>query len=205
MFNQRSYQEALGIYEDLLQNEQVYSPAMLIKMAYISEGIGDYPKASFYLSKYYDYNPSPRITDKIKSLTQQNNLQGYQLSDREQFFKILVDRQSDITTLLAILLVTSLILLITLRQKANHPKYLIPSFVLIFLLFISNNFLHVPERAIIMKNPTLIMDQPTAAGNLVRKVNIGHRVILKSKKDIWYEIEWNDKKAYIKQDDISKI
>jgi tetratricopeptide (TPR) repeat protein len=205
LFTQRSYQESLSIYEDLLQNQGVYSPAMLIKMAYISEGMGDYPKATLYLSKYYDFNPSPRITDKIKSLTQQPNLQGYLLTDRQQFFKILTDQQAEITSVLSLLLVISLILVLVYRKKANHPKYLIPSFVLIFLVFISNNFLKGPERGIIMKNPTLIMDQPTAAGNLIRTVNVGHRVTIKSKKDIWYEIEWNNQKAYIKQENLSKI
>ena len=55
----------------------IYSPSMLLKMAFISEGIGDNENATLYLSKYYDLSPNPQTITKIKSLTGQSELIGY--------------------------------------------------------------------------------------------------------------------------------
>ena len=141
LFNSQNYKEALAIYENLYFEDESYSPAMLLKMAFISEGLGDYPKTTLYLSKYYEHNPNPRVTNKIKALTEQPALIGYQISDREQFFKILADHRAEITSLLALFLIVSLILLFRYRENLR-PALFIPSLVLILLVFMANNFLH---------------------------------------------------------------
>src|SRR5690554_1176276 len=85
LFASRSYKEAMVIYETNYQSG-IYSPAMLLKMAFITEGIGDSERATLYLSKYYDLAPNPQAITKIKSLTGQNTLVGYEVSDRQRFF-----------------------------------------------------------------------------------------------------------------------
>jgi hypothetical protein len=64
-------------------------------MAFVAEGMGDYSNASFYLAKYYDQNPNPRVITKIKVLTEQSNLFGYELDDSDRFLKFLTDLQDD--------------------------------------------------------------------------------------------------------------
>jgi tetratricopeptide (TPR) repeat protein len=204
LFNSQNYKEALAIYENLYFEDESYSPAMLLKMAFISEGLGDYPKTTLFLSKYYEHNPNPRVTNKIKALTEQPALIGYQISDREQFFKILSDHRAEITSLLALFLIISLILLFRHRENLR-PALFIPSLVLILLVFMANNFLHGPQTAIITGSPTLIMDRPTAGGNLITKVDLGHRVKVNSSKDTWYEIEWANRKAYVKKQNVTKL
>src|SRR5690554_1345453 len=97
LFATKNYQEALVIYKEILQEDQAFSPAMLLKMAFISEGLGDYPGTTLYLSKYYDYNPSPQLPEKIKELTNQTSLSGYAISDRQRFLNILADNSQSIT------------------------------------------------------------------------------------------------------------
>lgn len=202
LFNSKNYQEALVHYKKILQKDQAFSPAMLLKMAFISEGIGDFPSTTLYLSKYYDHNPTPQIPDKIKELTNQNTLTGYNTSDRERFFSLLTDNNQIITSTLGVLLIISLI---TLVLKGFQRGYFIISFIFIGLVFISNNFLEKPDAGIITGNPSLIMTEPSAGGNLIRQVGPGHRVIIKSSVDIWYQIEWEDQKAFVKIDHISQI
>ncbi|WP_308421170.1 SH3 domain-containing protein [Echinicola rosea] len=204
MFTAQSYQEAYKLYTDILQNQEAYSPAMLLKMAYITEGMGNYEDASLYLSKYYDHNPSPKVISKIKSLTDQPDLKGYTVSDSAQFFKLLTDYQQPITGIFALLLVLSLIYVLA-KNKTRQPKYLIPSAILIVLAFLSNNFLLAPQSGIIKESPTIIMAQPTAAGKFIDKVNSGHRVIIKSSEDIWYRIDWDGQDAYVKKNAVSKL
>src|SRR5690554_4430045 len=71
LFATKNYQEALVIYKEILEDDQAFSPAMLLKMAFISEGLGDYSGTTLYLSKYYDYNPSSQVPEKIRQLTNQ--------------------------------------------------------------------------------------------------------------------------------------
>jgi len=205
LFSNKNYKEALELYEQLFEIEEAYSPAMVLKMAFITEGMGDFSKASFYLAKFYDLNPNPRVITKIKTLTEQSRLMGYELSDKDRFFQFLSDLQLEITASLAFLLVSSLILLVIFKQRANKPIHYIPSILLILLIFLSNNFLSGPNTGIITGSPTLIMDQPTSAGNLIENVDPGHRVVIKSTKDIWYEINWGNKKAYIKKESVTKL
>lgn len=202
LFNSKKYKEALVLYEELLSDE-VYSPAMLLKMAFIAEGLGNYPQASLYLSKYYEYNPNPRLISKIKELTNQSNLVGYNISDGDRFFKMLVDLKQEITAFLAVMMVMFIIFIFLFPRKKSG--FYVPAFIFMILTFASNNFLELPETAIITGSPALIMDQPTAGGNLVRRVEPGHRVVIRSSNDIWYEISWAEKRAYIKKDNVSKI
>lgn len=204
LFQVKSYQEAYNIYKKLLQEDGVYSPAMLLKMAYITEGMGQNEEATLYLSKYYDHNPNTKVISKIKSLTDQSDLKGYDISDRAQFFRILTDYRQSITSALALLLIISLIIPIA-KKGITHTKYFIPSFILLFLTFFVNNFLHEPRTGVIKGSPTIIMDQPTAAGRLIEKVNPGHRVTIKSSEDIWYQIEWEGKKAFVKKEKVAQI
>ncbi|WP_367127655.1 hypothetical protein [Mongoliibacter sp.] len=205
MFNNQNYQEAFLIYEDLLQNDESYSPAMLLKMAFISEGIGDYSQASFYLAKYYDENPNQRVITKIKALTEQSTLIGYELSDRDRFLRFLTDLQSEITATISVILIFSLILLLFYFKGNIKPKYYLPSIILIIMAFIANNFLDAQKTGIITGSPTLIMDKPTAGGKLINVVDPGHRVVIKSSKDIWYEVKWGEKRGYVKKENITRL
>ena len=202
LFQSKNYQEALLVYESILNEDQTYSAAMLLKMAFISEGIGDYPKAVLYLSKYYEHNPNPQIPTKIKELTNQNSLIGYSMSDSEQFMSVLTDNGQLITGVLALLLIFSLVALVLRGFKAG---FAVISLLLVGLTALSNNLLQKSETGIITGSPSLIMDHPSAGGNLIRQVGSGHRVEIKSSVDIWYKIEWGNQTAYVKKDQVTKI
>ncbi|MBD3630398.1 hypothetical protein [Cyclobacterium sp.] len=203
LFSQKKYQEALEIYENILHEEGTYSPAMLLKMGFIAEGIGDFGQASLYLSKYYEHNPNPAVIEKIKSLTNQTRLEGYEVSDQARFLSVLVDYKTEITGVFAFLLLLSLILILVMREKRS--VFYIPALIFLVLAFISNNFIQKPEMAIITGNTVLIMDQPSAAGKLVKRVQAGHRITIGSSQDMWYQIEWANRKAFIRKTDVSKI
>lgn len=203
LFAAKQYKEALVIYEHLLYEEDSYSPAMLLKMAFISEGMGDFGQSTKYLSKYYDYNPNPKVITKIKSLTNQTTLYGYEVSDQEKFLKFLLDLKTEITALVVFLGILMLIFALVFSKK--RQVFFAPAAIFLLLGFLTNNFLRSPEKAIITGSPTLIMDSPTAAGSLIRKVDVGHRVRIESSVDTWYEVTWNNRRAFIRKDKLSKI
>lgn len=204
LFNQQSYKEAMEIYE-LNYQLGIYSPAMLLKMAFISEGIGNSELATLYLTKYYDLSPYPETLTKIKTLTGQKELYGYEVSDASRFLLWLVEFREIIVASLTIILVLSLIILWSRGKKLTEARFYWPSVILICLIFVTNNFLKAPTSALITKSPTLIMSKPTAGGEPVDLVEPGHRVKIRSSKDIWYEIEWKDQIAYIKKDHVTRL
>ncbi len=204
LFEQRSYKEAMEIYQ-LNYQLGIYSPAMLLKMSFIAEGIGDKEIATLYLSKYYDLNPNPQTLTKIKSLTGQDNLVGYEVSDVRRFVLFLVEYEEIIVGALSIFLVGSLISLwITLRKHSESSNYW-PTVLLIIVIFAVNNFLSSPNTGLVTSSPTFIVDQPTAGGELIEMVEPGHRVRIKSSKDIWFEVEWKDQVGYIKKSDVARL
>ncbi|RIW17019.1 SH3 domain-containing protein [Algoriphagus lacus] len=204
LFQQRSYKEAMEIYQ-LNYQLGIYSPSMLLKMAFISEGIGDNENATLYLSKYYDLSPNPQTITKIKSLTGQNELIGYEVSDGMRFVLFLVEYKEIIVAALTLVLIMSLIFLWSKGKKLTEARFYWPSVILITLIFATNNFLQAPNAALVTKSPTLIVSEPSAGGELVDLVEPGHRVKIKASKDIWYEVEWKEKIAYIRKDNVTRL
>lgn len=204
LFQQRSYQEAMAIYQTNYQSG-IYSPSMLLKMAFISEGIGDKENATLYLSKYYDLSPNPQTITKIKSLTGQSELVGYEVSDGMRFVLFLVEFREVIVGALTLILIISLIFLWSKGNKLTEARFYWPSVILITLIFATNNFLKAQNAALVTKSPTLIVSEPSAGGELIDLVEPGHRVKIKASKDIWYEVEWKEKIAYIRKDNVTRL
>jgi hypothetical protein len=204
LFQQRSYKEAMEIYQSNFQSG-IYSPSMLLKMSFIAEGIGDHESATLYLSKYYDHSPNPQTITKIKSLTGQAELFGYEVSDGLKFVLFLVDYREIIVGALSLLLVISLIFLWVNGRKLTEATFYWPSVALITIIFLTNNFLKGPNTGLITASPTLIVTKPSAGGEKVDMVEPGHRVKIKSSKDIWYEIEWKNRVAYVKKENVTRL
>lgn len=204
LFDQRSFQEAMVIYKQNYQ-QGIYSPAMLLKMAFVAEGMKDNESASLYLGKYYDINPDPQIINKIKSLTNQTMLEGYEVSDAERFLLYLSEHERlIILTLTGLVLVSLLLVMLSVYRQKKEAVYW-PSLLLVVLVFLANNFLSPSRSGLITHSPTLILSAPSGAGDLIQRVEPGHRVKIRSTDDIWYEIEWKGEKAYVKQENVSKL
>lgn len=178
---------------------------MLLKMAFITEGIGDKENATLYLSKYYDLSPNPQTITKIKTLTGQAELVGYEISDRMRFVLFLVEFKEILIGSMTLILIISLIFLWSKENKLTETRFYIPTILLITLIFVTNNFLKSQNTALVTKSPTLIVSKPSAAGEKVDLVEPGHRVKIKSSKDIWYEVEWKEKIAYIRKDNVTRL
>jgi hypothetical protein len=204
LFQQRSYKEAMKIYQENY-HVGIYSPSMLLKMAFISEGIGDKENATLYLSKYYDLSPNQQTITKIKSLTGQSELEGYQVSDGMRFVLFLVEYKEIIVGALTLFLVISLIFLWTKGNRLTEARFYWPSVILITLIFVTNNFLKAQNAALVTNSPTMIVSKPSAGGEMIDLVEPGHRVKIKASKDIWYEVEWKEKIAYIRKDNVTRL
>src|SRR3954468_14023429 len=75
LFRAKQYTQSLEVYQSLF-NEQKYSPAMLLKMAYIQEGLGKIGQTLYYLKLYHLATDDEQALRKMEELAGKFGLSG---------------------------------------------------------------------------------------------------------------------------------
>ena len=207
MFNTQRHVEAFALYDSLLQHQQVYSPQMLLKMAYIKEGMRDYTGAMYYLHLFYKKQPSRSVLKKMEELGQAHRLSGYEYNDL-QFFKTQFSKHymRILELMLLIAVVTVTIMFVSWRKGHRFSRTFKTGFVL-YLLFILYyiNFLNLGDEGIIKNDQVAIMSAPSAGASWLATASQGHKVPITGKQDIWYEIKWKGQKAYVRKHNLLEL
>ena len=207
LFSQEKYTESLELYDQLLAEEQVYTPGMLIKMAFIREGLGDYSEALYLLNLFYSKTSDKRALRKMEELAKQHQLEGYQFNDIE-FFRTIYKRYhlQVIGCLTALSLLVFSFILYQKRKGNYRPVASGVFFVLILaILFALINFGQGRDRAIILTDQAYLRTGPSSGANVAEIVKKGHRVEIVDQKDVWVLINWNNRPLYIRESHLGKI
>ena len=80
LYSGRKYTQAFEVYQSLHAGGQ-YSPTMLLKMAYIQEGLGHLGESMYYLNLYFLATDDAQALKKMEELAQKNNLEGYETDE----------------------------------------------------------------------------------------------------------------------------
>src|SRR5260221_9847791 len=80
LFRQKQYTESLELYEEIFQNNY-YTPSLLLKIAFIQEGLGHLGQSMYYLNLYFLATHDPQTQIKIEEMAARNKLEGYSDSD----------------------------------------------------------------------------------------------------------------------------
>jgi hypothetical protein len=203
LFESKKYIESFEIYHLVLDSSHRYSPRMLLRMAFIKEGLGDYTSALYYLNLYYSYNPDKEVLKKMEEIGLKCKLSGYSFTDLDYFISIYNENYYYILIVfLAAAVIYFIYLLIYRRTKSGaRPFYFI--IMLLIALYLTNSSLS-PPKGIITHSGVHLMSSPSAGADLVDIVDKGHRVTILSKEDIWYKINWNGSPAYIRENNLIK-
>lgn len=207
LFQQKKYTQSFELYEDIYTNDQKASSAMLLKMAFIKEGLGDFTNALYYLNVYYLKSYDKRALKKMENLAEQNKLSGYNYDDVEFFLNLYHQYQLQIDLIL--LSLALLVFGVLSYQKRSNKQISRSSGIsyvglLVVLLFI-NNFARERPQAIITTAEVYLMKGPSPGSDVVDKVTKGHRVDILGHDDVWVKISWNDQDAYIKSFDLKPV
>jgi hypothetical protein len=200
LFLKGEYTKSLQLYEKVFEKEQKMSFRMLLEMAFIYDGIGDYTKSLYVLSLYQYQKPNRNTLIQMESIAERYRLKGYQNTDSEIFYSFYKQYFFVISALL--LLCCSLLFIYFWVKEWKQKK--IPlvrkiSFLLfIFLISLFLNLYEETEKAIIKEDNTFLMSAPSAASELLGVLNKGHKINIYNKIDVWYQGEWNGQKVYIK-------
>ena len=206
LFAAKKYTESFELYQHLLEEQRTASPAMLLKMSFIKEGLGDYANALYYINLYYLQTADQKALDKMAEIAEAKDLQGYK-SDDFDFAKTIFFKYFNYL----IIILAALALLfasIMVYQKKNSIRPVVPSImtlIMLALLFYTLNFGREYHKAIIAQNDTYIMSGPSAGSDVLEITKKGHRLSVIGETDIWTLIEWQGQRAYIKSDKLKMV
>lgn len=207
LFSAKKYTESFELYSSILTKDQQYSQGMLLKMAFIKEGLGDFSQALYYLNLYYSKTSDKRALRKMETLARQYELQGYQFSDME-FFQTIYKRFSIhiILALLSLALFTFSMILWQKKKQEHRPVASGILFVLVLaVLFGLINFGQERSKAIILTDQAYVRKAPSSGADVVGLIGKGNRVVVLSKEDVWVKITWDEKPVYIRESHLAEI
>ncbi len=204
LYQKQLFVESFDIYQELLQQEEVYSPAMLLKMAFIKESLDDYTGALYYLSLYYGKHPNRSTLKKMEALAQQHNLKGFEYSDYDFFA---TQARKYYMRILELLMMTAVVIVTIALVSRLRGKKLKPHSFGLYLAFIAVlsyylNFLSFGRYGIVNEEKLAMMSGPSAGSALLRSLPKGNRLQLLGQEDVWYKVKLDDTVAYVLRDHI---
>src|SRR6267142_213847 len=200
LFHLKQYTQSWELYDALFHNHR-YSPSMLLKMAFIQEGLGHLGQSMYYLNLYYLATHDPQALVKIEEMARRNRLEGYSDSDAARLWTILKENHVQLLTALVSICVILFALLYyqKVKQKKRPTVTLVVLTLFLALLFIQTYFLQYKTEGIIASGSTYLMAGPSAGSSVIAIVGEGHRLEILGKKDVWLKVKWLDSEVYVKE------
>jgi hypothetical protein len=206
LFKTKRYTQSYVQYQSILAQKQ-YTPAMLLKMAYIQEGLNNIGNAMYYLNLYFLASNDKTVLTKMETMATKYNLEGYETSDADTFLTFYHDHHFYISILLGALCCFMLSLIIYTKRKTKKRPIgsAIVTFIFLVMLFAHLNFGERITTGIIAQPDTFVMEGPSAGAPITEVLNEGHRVEILGAQDVWLKVLWNDKVAFIKSNNVLTI
>lgn len=205
LFKVKQYTQSLEIYEEVLAAKQ-YSPSMLLKMAFIQEGLGKASKSLYYLNVYYLATGDDQALVKMNELATKNSLQGYENQDSDHFYYLVNKYEYLISLLLASAALFAMAWIYTQKKIGRKPIPAVVTFMIFLVLLAVNvNFPLRDSTVMITSSKTYLMSGPSAGANVIGVVDEGHKLRRLNKKDVWLEVQWFDQPVYVKENRVTPI
>jgi tetratricopeptide (TPR) repeat protein len=204
LYKNKQYISAIKIYKKIY-NEGNSSPAMLLKLARIEEGMENHGESMYYLEKYYQTTKDEKAIEYLNKTTEAKKAIGFDYSLAYQLNLYYKEWKIYLQLLFSIIIFLGLGMMIknqdsTQKKKNYFAISLIPILVVAFL----NNY-DGKSEAIITTTPSYLLEGPSAGANLVEKVSAPAKIQVKNQVDVWSKVVFEDKEAYIKTSNIKKL
>ncbi len=202
LFQAKRYVQSLEHYQTILEQKK-YTPSMLLKMAFIHEGLGHIGSALYCLNLYYAHTRDQEVSDKMEELAAKFNLSGYEYSDRNKIFSLYQQYAQYIS--FAFIAIAIFLMSAVLFLKRKKKNVLFPASVLIVLLMgfvVHVNVGQSFSTGIISSKNTFVMAGPSPGADVITVLEEGHRFTVIGKKDVWLKIKWNGANAFVKDNNL---
>ncbi|MCW5910096.1 MAG: hypothetical protein KIT62_03425 [Cyclobacteriaceae bacterium] len=205
LYAKKQFTQSFEIYQRIHSSGQ-YSSAMLLKMAFIQEGLNKPGLALYYLNLYYLANGDAQTLVKMEELAAKNNLPGYEYS-QVAHARELITRYRPHAALAIASVILLLVAVSVYQSRAGTRPVVAGILTLLGLVFLGVlvNFSSPGRTAIITGNNTFVMNGPSAGASVVGLLNEGSKVQITGTKDVWLKVSWADRDAYIKQAQVMEV
>jgi hypothetical protein len=206
LFHLKQYTQSLELYTQLFNNHQ-YSPSMLVKMAYIQEGLGHLAQSLYFLNLYYLATSDTKVLAKLEEVAKKNNLSGYNDSDTSRIEIALKENAPSI----ALGLVAAGVLLLVLAVYQKLKKQIRPVGAVIGLacvligLFVFNFWSSSHGQGIVAGPSTYLMSGPSSGSGVVSIVGEGNRLEILGQNDVWLKVVWNEQEVFVKESELLPV
>lgn len=199
LFAARQYTQSFELYKVLLANDK-YSPAMLLKMAYIQEGLGHIGQSLYYLNLYELASGDEQARDKMEELAARHQREGYTQNEAARWAQIGKKNESRIFAWLGSV---ALLLFIWLAyQKIKKKHALVPGALFLVVLGVLLTYTwaisHTTPLIITSQPATYLMSAPSAGADVVAIVSDGHRLETVQNQEAWIKAHWGTREVYIR-------
>lgn len=204
LFYQRKYTQSLELYKGIF-DEKAYSPAMLLKMAYVEEGLGHTAMSLYYLNSYYQLTRNEKALEKMEETATAFQLRGYEITPLDRFLMFLKIYRLPVIVFLAF--GTFLFGISAFRTKGKDMQWFVVVVQFVFaaaLLFFINIDL-TQNSGIISKSPVYVMSGPSSGSKVVAIIGDGHRLDVEGTKDVWVKITWEGKDGWVKESTLLRL
>jgi hypothetical protein len=204
LYNKGAYLKSMAIYRKILNEEQQYSPQMLLKMAYMEEALHHYANSMYYLNLYYNLHPNRAVLRKMEEVARTQGLTGYEYHDSDFF---ITQFKKYYMKLLEILLIVAVATVTIMALKRRQAFFKSAYFRVAFLVYLAAllyyiNLLSFRKYGISKTSQAALMTEPSAAGKWFATLSSGNRLQVTNETDIWYEVEWKNQKAFIRKQNL---
>lgn len=205
LFQQKKYIQAFQTYQ-ALEKQGAHSAAMLLRMAYIQEGLGHTAESLLYLNRYWAASADDQVLEKIQSVAQKKNLSGYDYTTADRIKLVLAQHRAPIAIGGSGILVLLLALSAYLTRKKNPARWFALTGVMVFAVGLAYTIsVARVTSAGISRSATYLMQGPSAGSSVVARIEAGHRLPLKGEQDIWIKTEWGGSTVYARQTAVQLI
>ena len=204
LFRAKQYTQSLEVYQSLF-SEQKYSPAMLLKMAYIQEGLGKIGQTLYCLKLYHLATDDEQALRKMEELAGKFGLSGYERNDSSRLQQWIDKEVIVVQFILAAILFLICFLIFIRKDKEQKPWFAAAAIVLIAAsIFYINNF-YSDNSVIVNNDRAYLMQGPSAGAPVVGVVAEGNQLELLGQNDVWLKVKWQDKIVYVKNNSVLTV
>jgi tetratricopeptide (TPR) repeat protein len=186
LFAAKKYTQAHQAYASLLARGY-QSPAMLLRMAYIEEGMQHYPLALYYLHKAYLLHPNEKIWQKIQHLAQSQQATGYNRPLPEVWYARYA-ANSAAWIAVNLVLVALFALWVWMARKPALRRWLVGMQVVWAGLLVLQLHAKPYRYAVVQADVAPLMRGPSAASGVETTLTAGCRVRVLGKTDVWVRV-----------------
>jgi len=205
LFQAKKYTESFELYDQLFNSQNLSSPSMLLKMAFIKEGLGDYSNALYFLNTYFNITLDRKALDKIDELVKANELKGYGIKGQVYTSELIYKYYRFVLVAILTMLFTGMLFSAKIASKGKTIVPLITIMIMLIPFIVAINYEFKSASAIIMKDTTYLMDGPSGSANVIETLSKGHKLTVQKSEGVWSRVKWDNQTYYVRTSKLKEL